>query len=200
MSYYTSTHSSASNFLASSNPALLDPVAVHDYVANRSYWGNGMPFDVVERGLRNSLVVGIYDTSADAEKPRQIGCGRWITDCATFAYMSDVYIENEYQGRGLGKWLVRCMMDLPEIQGVRRMILLTDDAIGMYEKYAGFWKAAVGDGHGYTMMEKVKTSQQLIDLGWGPGAKGTSRKEALATDKQGITVSKGEVKEFEVVE
>jgi hypothetical protein len=57
-----------------------------------------------------------------------------------------------------------------------------------------------GDGHGYTMMEKVKTSQQLIDLGWGPGAKGTSRKEALAMDKEGVTVSEGEVKEFEVVE
>jgi hypothetical protein len=84
-------------FLASTDPELLDIPAVHAYISQRSYWGRNVPFSTVQLALQNSLVVGLYDTSGRIYK--QIGCGRWITDYATFGYLSDVYVEEEYQGK-----------------------------------------------------------------------------------------------------
>jgi len=80
MAFFTSHL--APSFLFSTDPALLDIPAVHDYISTRSYWGQGMPFSIVERGIKNSLFIGVYDISIPGET-KQVGGGRWITDYAT---------------------------------------------------------------------------------------------------------------------
>jgi len=119
---------SRDQFLISTDPARLDIGAIHAYLA-RSYWAAGIPREVVERSIRNSLCFGLFAGTA------QIGFARVITDRATFAYLSDVYVLEEYRGRGLSKWLMSVVMSHPELQGLRRFMLATRDAHGLYEQY-----------------------------------------------------------------
>jgi len=117
------------DFLVSTDPARLDVPLVHDFVANRSYWGVGRPLDVVRRALDNSLCFGLYDQG------RQAGFARVVTDRATFAWVCDVFVLEAYRGRGLGKWLMECVLGHPDLQGIRRLILATRDAHGLYRRY-----------------------------------------------------------------
>ncbi|KAI5853530.1 hypothetical protein BZA05DRAFT_435909 [Tricharina praecox] len=155
-------------FLASTDPALLDIGTIHRYISGTSYWARGTPYSVVKRGLQNSLSLGIYDISAPGggggggagrAGGKLVGSARWITDKATFAYLSDLFVLDEYQGRGLGRWMVDCLMRLPEIQGLRRLMLVTGGADALYEKYAGFNVAPQGGK--LTYMEKVVPSEEL---------------------------------------
>jgi GNAT superfamily N-acetyltransferase len=113
-------------FTVSDDPARLDVEAIHDFLAHHSYWAEGIPREVVARGLEHSLCVGLYDGG------RQIGLARMITDRATFAYLCDVYVLEEYRGRGLGKWLMDCVMAHPDLTGLRRLHLVTWDAHELY--------------------------------------------------------------------
>ncbi|MEP0548417.1 MAG: GNAT family N-acetyltransferase [Rhodothermales bacterium] len=117
----------------SDDPARLDVAAIHAYLT-RSYWAKGIPRAIVERSLRGSLCVGLYDGDA------QVGFARVVTDRATFAYLCDVYVLEAYRGRGLGVWLTACVLDHPDLQGLRRWLLTTQDAHGVYEK-VGFVRA-----------------------------------------------------------
>ena len=92
-------------FMASTDPALLDPAAVHRYISTRSYWAIGVPLALVERGLKNSLVLGLYDTSCTP--PAQIGCGRWITDYATVCPP----IRSAPHGGNIDAWVVVCILE-----------------------------------------------------------------------------------------
>ncbi len=112
----------------------LDLGAVHAYLT-RSYWSPGVPRDVVERAAAGSLPVGLY-----APDGAQVGYARVVTDRATFAYVADVYVLEEHQGRGLGRWLMECVLAHPALQGLRRWLLTTQDAHGLYEK-VGFVRA-----------------------------------------------------------
>jgi GNAT superfamily N-acetyltransferase len=112
-------------FLVSSDPSRLDVDAIHAYLT-RSYWARGIPRQLVARSLEHSLCFGLYDGT------RQVGFARTVTDRATFAYLADVYVLEEYRGRGLGKWLVECVMSHPELEGLRRWVLVTRDAHGLY--------------------------------------------------------------------
>jgi GNAT superfamily N-acetyltransferase len=116
------------NFCISTDPARLDVKAMHAYLS-RSYWAEGIPMDVVAKSIESSLCFGLFDGS------RQIGLARIITDKATFAYLCDVYVLEEYRGRGLGKWLMDAVQLHPDLQNLRRFILLTKDAHGLYEKF-----------------------------------------------------------------
>lgn len=120
-------------FLISTDPGLIDRDAVHQELS-ASYWSPGIPREVVERGLDNCLCFGVYDT-APSTRPQQIGLARVITDKATFAYLSDVYIAKPYRGQGLSKWLMEVILAHPDLQGLRRFCLLTQDAHGLYAKY-----------------------------------------------------------------
>ena len=120
-------------FVVSTNRSRLDIDLVHDYLAS-SYWAAGMPRAVLERGIENSLIFGIYHAS------RQVGFARAITDLATYAYLSDVFVVEGYRGQGLSKWLMECILGHPELQGLRRFALFTRDARGLYERY-GFGPA-----------------------------------------------------------
>jgi GNAT superfamily N-acetyltransferase len=121
-------------YVISTDPARLDASAVHQFLSG-SYWAEGIPLDLVRRSLEASLCFGLYAPDG------QIGLVRVITDCATFAYLCDVYVLPAYQGQGLGGWLMQCVMDSPQLQGLRRWMLVTRDAHRLYEQ-AGFRGAA----------------------------------------------------------
>jgi GNAT superfamily N-acetyltransferase/uncharacterized damage-inducible protein DinB len=117
------------DFLVSTDLALLDLPLIHDFLANRSYWAAGRPAEVVRRSLDDSLCFGLY------ERHRQVGLARVVTDRATFAWLCDVFVLEEYRGRGLSKWLLECVMAHPDLQGLRRFLLATLDAHGLYRRF-----------------------------------------------------------------
>lgn len=114
-------------FLVSSDPARLDREAIHAFLS-QTYWGKARPRELQDRAIRNSLCFGVY------HRARQIGFARIITDYATFGYVADVYILEPYRGRGLARWLINCMLAHPEIKGLRRWALVTQDAQGLYRQ------------------------------------------------------------------
>lgn len=105
----------------------LDVEIIHNFL-RESYWAKGIPRAIVDKSINNSLCFGLYHNS------KQVGFGRVVSDQATFAYLSDVFVVHAYRGRGLGKWLVSCVLAHPELQGLRRWLLATFDAHGLYEK------------------------------------------------------------------
>jgi GNAT superfamily N-acetyltransferase len=115
-------------FLISTDAGRLDAGAIHAFLT-RGYWAEGIPLEVVQRSIRGSLCFGVY------EGERQIGLARVITDRATFAYLADVYILEHFRGRGLGKWLMECIKTHPELQNLRRWLLATRDAHGLYRQF-----------------------------------------------------------------
>jgi GNAT superfamily N-acetyltransferase len=123
------------NLLISTDPDRLNLPLIHDFLANRSYWAAGRPLEVVRRSLENSLCFGLY------ERGRQIGLVRVVTDRATFAWLCDVFVLEEHRGQGLGKWLVQSVLSHPALQGLRRVLLGTLDAHGLYQKF-GFMPLA----------------------------------------------------------
>ena len=114
-------------FEISCDPSRVDVDAVASFLAT-SYWATGIPREVVARSLDGSICFTLLD------RDRQIGFARVISDKATFAYLADVYIAANYRGQGLATWLIRCVMEHPELQGLRRWLLATRDAHGLYEK------------------------------------------------------------------
>jgi GNAT superfamily N-acetyltransferase/uncharacterized damage-inducible protein DinB len=117
------------DLLISTDARLLDVSLIHDFLTNRSYWATGRPFEVVQRALDNSLCFGLY------QRERQVGFARVVTDRATFAWLCDVFVLEAYRGRGLSKWLMEYVMGHPELQRLRRFLLGTRDAHGLYERY-----------------------------------------------------------------
>lgn len=115
-------------YLISTDPAKFDLDAIHAYLV-RAYWCEGIPRKTVERAVANSLCFALLHGKA------QIGFARLVTDSATFAYLCDVYILEDYRGKGLSKWLMECVMGHPALQGLRRFILATRDAHGLYHQF-----------------------------------------------------------------
>ena len=119
-------------YLVSDERARLDVPRIHAFLT-RSYWAPGIPREVVARSIEHSLAFGLFRT--DEEPGRQVGFARVISDRATFAYLSDVFVVEEERGKGLGKFLLECVHAHPELQGLRRWLLVTRDAQGLYEQY-----------------------------------------------------------------
>jgi GNAT superfamily N-acetyltransferase len=113
----------------------LDLTMIHDFLASQSYWAQGIPLEVVKRSIENALCFGVY------HQGKQVGFARVVTDYATIAYLGDVFIIEPYRGKGLGKRLIKTIMDHPELQGLRLWLLGTKDAHDLYRKY-GFKKIA----------------------------------------------------------
>lgn len=116
-------------FVFSDDKNKIDITAVHRFLSTGSYWAMGIPFETVAKSVKNSLCFGIY------KDKRQVGFARWITDAATFAYLADVYIEEEFRGQGLSKSLMSLMMFHEDLQGLRRYQLATQDAHSLYEQF-----------------------------------------------------------------
>ncbi|HET6767357.1 MAG TPA: GNAT family N-acetyltransferase [Chitinophagaceae bacterium] len=117
---------------------------IHSFLT-RSYWAEGISKEVIERSIEGALSFGLF------EDERQIGFARMITDKATFAYLADVFIIEEYRGCGLSKWLMEVIMSHPSLQGLRRIMLATKDAHGLYKKF------------GFTALNNVDRWMQIHD-------------------------------------
>jgi GNAT superfamily N-acetyltransferase len=112
----------------STDPNRIDLDAVHAYLT-RSYWCEGLPKEVLAKAIAGSLCFNLFGGG------RQIGFARVGTDRATFAYLADVYVLEEHAGRGLGKWLIEEVQSHPDLQGLRRFVLVTKDAHGLYSQF-----------------------------------------------------------------
>ena len=107
------------------DPVRVDAAAAHAYLS-RSYWSPGIPFETVERALANSICVAVFHAGA------QVGMARVISDCATFAYLADVYVLEDHRGKGLSKRMIETLHSHPDLQGLRRWSLFTADAQSLY--------------------------------------------------------------------
>jgi GNAT superfamily N-acetyltransferase len=112
----------------STRPERLDVAVIHAFLT-QSYWSPGIPRSVVERAIRNSLCFGLYWKSG------QVGFARIVTDKATFAYLADVFVLEAHRGKGLSKWLMQVIVDHEDLQGLRRFLLGTRDAHGLYKQF-----------------------------------------------------------------
>jgi GNAT superfamily N-acetyltransferase len=107
------------------NQARLDLDVVYEFVT-RSYWAEGVPRDVVERSVANSLALGLYASGS------QVGFTRAVTDLATFVWVCDVFVLPAHRGRGLGHWMVETLRAHPDLTRIRRFMLATSDAHQVY--------------------------------------------------------------------
>lgn len=134
------------------DPARLDLDVVHGFVAG-SYWAEGVPRDVVERSVANSLNLGLYLDG------RQVGFTRVVTDRATFAWLCDVFVLPAHRGHGLGHWMVRTLRAHPDLAGIRRFMLATADA---HQVYADCGFSPLGNPSAY--MEITHPARDLYQL------------------------------------
>jgi len=114
--------------LVSCDRSKLDVERVHAFLTN-AYWSEGVSRETIDRGIENSIPFGLY------LEGEQVGFARVISDRASYAYLADVYIEEPHRGKGLSKLLMRAVMAHPELQGLRRWILGTRDAHGLYRQF-----------------------------------------------------------------
>ena len=117
------------NFTISTDKSLLDRAVIFDFLANESYWAQNRSLEQTDKAIENSLCFGLYDGE------RHIGFARVVSDLSTFAYVGDVFVLSEYRGRGLSKWLMRTIVEHPDLQGLRRWVLATRDAHGLYSQF-----------------------------------------------------------------
>jgi GNAT superfamily N-acetyltransferase len=115
-------------FTISTDRARIDLDLVHGFLTD-CYWAKGISREIVARSIANSLCFGLY---ADR---KQVGFARVISDCATYAYIGDVFVLESFRGRGLGKWMMECIMQYPSLQGLRRWSLVTRDGHGLYSQF-----------------------------------------------------------------
>ena len=119
---------------------------VYRYLSGESYWARGLPRGIFERSLDGALCIGGYD-----EHGRQVAFARVISDFATFAYLGDVFVLDSVRGQGAGKALMAFIQAHPQLQNLRRFMLATADAHGLYAQF-GF----AGLGAPERIMEKVE--------------------------------------------
>lgn len=126
-----------SSLIYTFEPAEFDATAIHAFLAS-TYWSPNVPRDVVERAIAGSLCIGVLDDG------RQVAFARLVTDRATFAYLADVFVIPEYRGKGVSQEMLKRLFAHPDVQGLRRLMLATRDAHGLYEKF-GFKALAAPD-------------------------------------------------------
>jgi GNAT superfamily N-acetyltransferase len=120
-------------FLISDEKSLLDIDVVHGYLT-RSYWAEGIAKKRIETVVETSFCYGLYQEKEGGSRV-QIGFARVLSDLSAIAYLMDVFVLEEYQGKGLGKWLVEVVLGDPTFEPVRRWILATDDAHSLYSRH-----------------------------------------------------------------
>lgn len=123
------SESQLENFIISTDKRRLQPEAIQKFLSEESYWAKSRTYEQTLCAIENSICFGLYIDD------RQIGFARVVSDHATFAYLGDVYILDEFRGRGLSKWLMETIISYPDLQGLRRWLLATRDAHGLYAQY-----------------------------------------------------------------
>ncbi|WP_319592004.1 GNAT family N-acetyltransferase [uncultured Draconibacterium sp.] len=129
----------------STNKQKLDIQLIHNYLSNESYWAKGRSLETVQRSIENSLCFGVYTENS------QVGFARVVTDYAVFAWLLDVFILPEYQGKGYGKKLMQAIITHPDLQGLRRWGLGTDDAHELYKQF------------GFTSLQKPENMMEILN-------------------------------------
>jgi GNAT superfamily N-acetyltransferase len=117
------------DYSISTDKSRLDLTVIHQFLSQESYWAKNMPITLVQKSIDNSICFGLYAGE------QQVGFARVVTDYTTIAYLADVFVLNEHRGRGLAKRLVQYIIDYPDLQGLRRWILVTKDAHTLYEQF-----------------------------------------------------------------
>jgi len=117
------------DWLISTDKARLDRTLIHNFLSEQSYWAKGIPLETVNRAIDHSLCFGAYLAG------RQIGFARIVTDCATYAWLADVFVIEAQRGRGFSKQLMAAVVSHPQLQGLRRFMLGTADAHGLYQQF-----------------------------------------------------------------
>ncbi|KJH72598.1 GNAT family N-acetyltransferase [Aliterella atlantica] len=112
----------------STDKSKLDITKIYNFLKT-SYWAEDILIPVIEKSINNSLCFGVYDLN------EQIGFARVISDYATFAYFADIFIIEAYRGKGLGKWLIKSILEHPELQNLRTLLLSTADAHELYRQF-----------------------------------------------------------------
>lgn len=136
------------DYTISADKARLDIDVIHQFLSEEAYWCLNIPREIVQRSIDNSVCFGLY------QGDNQVGFARMVTDLATFGYLADVFILPEHRGKGLSKQLVAYILAYPPLQGLRRIMLVTRDAHGLYKQF-GF---QVSDNPDNTMFIKAFTS------------------------------------------
>ena len=125
-------------FVVSTDRRRFDLNVIHDFLTN-CYWAKGISRETVARSIEHALCFGVYDGSG-----AQVGFARVVSDFATVAYLGDVFVVETHRGRGLSKFMIESIMQHPALQGLRRWILLTRDAHGLYQQF-GFTPLSSAD-------------------------------------------------------
>lgn len=146
-----------SEFVVSSDQNKLDFEVIHAFIS-ATYWANNIPRDTLKKAIANSLAFGVYDKGSNL-----VGFARVIGDKATFAYLADVFVLPDYRGLGLSRLLMEHIVAHPEVQGLRRFMLATRDAHGLYEKF-GF--------------QAIENAQPLMQI-WHPTIYATPQTEQV---------------------
>jgi N-acetylglutamate synthase-like GNAT family acetyltransferase len=116
------------DFIVTTDKNRIDVTYVHWFLSH-SYWAEGIPVETVQRSIDGSMCFSVIYLN------HQVGFARMITDKATFGYLADVFIDENFRGRGLSKWLIEVILNHPDLQGLRRLMLATRDAHGLYAQF-----------------------------------------------------------------
>ena len=119
----------ANSYTISTDKTRLDVPMIHQFLSQQAYWCLNIPLDIVQQSIENSVCFGVY------QGENQVGFARVVTDLATFGYLADVFILPEHRGRGLSKQLMTFVMNYPPLRGLRRWMLITLDAHGLYTQF-----------------------------------------------------------------
>lgn len=120
------------DYTVSTDQSRLNLPLIHQFLSTQTEWGRNRTLEVVTRAAENSLNFGVFQGA------EQVGYARVVTDYATFAWICDVFILNDHRAKGLGKWLVACITNHPQLKLLRRLLLSTRNAHGLYRTYGGF--------------------------------------------------------------
>lgn len=118
-------------YIISTDKSRLKVETIYKFLSESSYWAQDRPRSVIEKSIANSLVFGVYNSDYE----EQVGFARVVTDHATFGWLADVFILPEHRGRKLGEWLIETVVSHPDLNNIRRLLLATRDAHGLYSKY-----------------------------------------------------------------
>ena len=132
------------DFLCTTDKSKLQVEVIHEFLSNRSYWAKGRTMDQVIRSIEHSSCFGVF------KHDHQVGFARVISDFTIYAYLLDVFILEHDRGNGLGKFLMDCIMQYPELQNIKRWMLGTEDAHGLYQRY------------GFTALKKVENHMERV--------------------------------------
>lgn len=119
---------SRDGFELSTDPARMDVATVHAFISG-SYWGQGRSLETQQTAMENSICFGVFREGA------QVAFARVVTDRGVFAYLADVFVHPDWRGRGLSKWIMEAVDAHPDLQTIRRFLLVTRDAHGLYAQY-----------------------------------------------------------------